>query len=168
MTEKVPHREIRAHYEQLSEFERGRIIVKDADWANRRIAHHMAGSGWNHADWGPIVFSDESRFQLCPDDHPGRVWRSPRQRDDPVFTIAHPMDPQPGVIVWRATSFDSQTPLQHSGLIFQQDNARPHTVRVAMNCLTACQTLPWPAKSLSNRACLGYDGKATASNRECS
>ncbi|GFT11401.1 transposable element Tc1 transposase [Trichonephila clavipes] len=29
----------------------------------------------------------------------------------------------------------------------RQDNARPHTTRVAMNCLPACQTLSWPARS---------------------
>ncbi|GFW92134.1 uncharacterized protein TNCV_3540201 [Trichonephila clavipes] len=29
----------------------------------------------------------------------------------------------------------------------QQDNAKPHTTRVAMNCLTAYQTLPWPVRS---------------------
>ncbi|GFV08803.1 hypothetical protein TNCV_2618901 [Trichonephila clavipes] len=36
-----------------------------------------------------------------------------------------------------------------------------------MNYLTACQTLLWPSKSpdLSNQTCLGYDGKATASQR---
>ncbi|GFV85287.1 uncharacterized protein TNCV_929171 [Trichonephila clavipes] len=33
---------IQAHYEQLSEFERGRIIgLKEADLANRRITCHM-------------------------------------------------------------------------------------------------------------------------------
>ncbi|GFV24586.1 transposable element Tc1 transposase [Trichonephila clavipes] len=37
--------------------------------------------------------------------------------------------------------------LQYPGLIFQQDNAKPHTTRVAMSCLTAYQTLPWPASS---------------------
>ncbi|GFV98838.1 hypothetical protein TNCV_2913551 [Trichonephila clavipes] len=46
---------------------------------------------------------------------------------------------------------------------FSEDEARPHMACVAMNCLTAYQTLPWLARSLSNRACLGYDGKATAS-----
>ncbi|GFX80468.1 hypothetical protein TNCV_2266771 [Trichonephila clavipes] len=46
-------------------------------------------------------------------------------------------------------------------VVVEQDNARPHTVRVAMNCLTACQTLPLSARSLSDRACLGYDEKAT-------
>ncbi|GFW21203.1 HTH_Tnp_Tc3_2 domain-containing protein [Trichonephila clavipes] len=62
----------------------------------------------------------------------------------------------------------SGRPRQQLGLIFQQDTARPHTIRVTMNCLTACQALPWSARSLSDLACLGYDGKATASNRECS
>ncbi|GFV43190.1 transposable element Tc1 transposase [Trichonephila clavipes] len=99
MTEKMPRRDIRAHYEQLSEFERGCVIeLKEA------------------------VFSDDSCFQLCPDDHRGRVWRSPGQRADPAFTIARHTGPQPGVIVWSAISFDSPTPLvvirahlQHSG-----------------------------------------------------
>ncbi|GFV30013.1 transposable element Tcb1 transposase [Trichonephila clavipes] len=96
-------------------------------------------------------------------------------------------------MVWGAISFDNRIPLvvirgtltaqryvedivrivllpfflQCPGLIFQQDNVRPYTARVAMNCLIACQTLPWTARSLSNRRCLGYYGKATASTMEC-
>ncbi|GFX08042.1 DDE_3 domain-containing protein [Trichonephila clavipes] len=31
--------------------------------------------------------------------------------------------------------------------IFQQDNARPHTARVAQDFLSHFQTLPWPARS---------------------
>ncbi|GFU58381.1 transposable element Tcb2 transposase [Trichonephila clavipes] len=33
------------------------------------------------------------------------------------------------------------------GAIFQQDNARPHTARVAHDFLRRFQTLPWPACS---------------------
>ncbi|GFU70203.1 transposable element Tcb2 transposase [Trichonephila clavipes] len=33
------------------------------------------------------------------------------------------------------------------GEIFQQDNARPHTARVAQDFLRHFQTLPWPARS---------------------
>ncbi|GFX86505.1 hypothetical protein TNCV_3727741 [Trichonephila clavipes] len=33
------------------------------------------------------------------------------------------------------------------GAIFQQDNARPHTARVAHHFLRHFQTLPWPARS---------------------
>ncbi|GFW70053.1 transposable element Tcb2 transposase [Trichonephila clavipes] len=52
-------------------------------------------SGWNHADWGRIVFSHESHFQLCPDNHRRRVWRRQGQRADPAFTIARHTSPQP-------------------------------------------------------------------------
>ncbi|GFU55807.1 DDE_3 domain-containing protein [Trichonephila clavipes] len=33
------------------------------------------------------------------------------------------------------------------GAIFQQDNARPHTARVAQDFLRHFQTLPWPGRS---------------------
>ncbi|GFY20693.1 hypothetical protein TNCV_1119271 [Trichonephila clavipes] len=69
-SEKMPHRRIRAHYKQLSEIERCCIIgLKEA------------------------VFSDESRFQLCSDDHRRRVWRRPAQRADPDFTTVCHADP---------------------------------------------------------------------------
>ncbi|GFX00029.1 HTH_Tnp_Tc3_2 domain-containing protein [Trichonephila clavipes] len=54
---------------------------------------------WNNADWRRIVFSDEYRFQLCPDDHQKRVWRRPGQCADPAFTIRRHTCPQPGVMV---------------------------------------------------------------------
>ncbi|GFW54314.1 HTH_Tnp_Tc3_2 domain-containing protein [Trichonephila clavipes] len=167
----MPHRRVRAHYQQLSEFERGRIIgLKERRWANRRIRHDGSGqpratadqednlivrsavtaldaslstirrttlsrvstmtipkrliernlpsyqtrrhlpitpahcqtrlqwclarSGWNHADWGRIVFSDESHFQLCPDDQGRCVWRRPGQRADSAFNTACHTGPQ--------------------------------------------------------------------------
>ncbi|GFX75293.1 DDE_3 domain-containing protein [Trichonephila clavipes] len=34
-----------------------------------------------------------------------------------------------------------------TGTIFQQDNARPHTARVAQDFLRPFQILPWPARS---------------------
>ncbi|GFT25738.1 HTH_Tnp_Tc3_2 domain-containing protein [Trichonephila clavipes] len=159
----MPHRRIRAHYEQLPEFERGRIIgLKVGCWANWRIARHMGrsvavirrcwqewvGSGefqrhngsitplhcrarlqWcltrlgrNHADWGRIVFSDESCFQPCPDDHRKRAWRRPGLRADSAFPIACHTGPQQEVIVWGAISFEAgslwsllEAHLQHIG-----------------------------------------------------
>ncbi|GFV31867.1 hypothetical protein TNCV_3790771 [Trichonephila clavipes] len=51
--------------------------------------------------------STNLRFQLCPDDHPRRVWRRLRQRADPAFTIARHTDFQPGVMVWGAISFEA-------------------------------------------------------------
>ncbi|GFV35506.1 transposable element Tcb1 transposase [Trichonephila clavipes] len=32
------------------------------------------------------------------------------------------------------------------GVIFQQDNARPHPARVSQDCLLTATTLPWPAR----------------------
>ncbi|GFV05491.1 hypothetical protein TNCV_227021 [Trichonephila clavipes] len=60
--------------------------------------------------------------------------------------------PQPGVIVWRTISFDSRTPL----------------VVITAQSLSNTSLASQITRSLSNRACVGYDGKATASNRECS
>ncbi|GFW21719.1 transposable element Tc1 transposase [Trichonephila clavipes] len=157
-----------------------------------RLKWCLTQSGWNHGDWGRTVFSDEFFFQLCPDDNRRRVWRRPGQRADPAFTIARHTGPQQGVIVRGAISFEAgplwsslqghlqahryvvgilKTALlpfllQYPGLIFQQDNAKPHTTHVAMNCFIAYKIIPWPARSLSNQARLGYDGKATASIRE--
>ncbi|UYV84223.1 hypothetical protein LAZ67_X001577 [Cordylochernes scorpioides] len=119
------------------------------------------------------IFSDESRFLLCPDDRRKRVWRRPGQRVDPGLTVEHHTGPQQGVMVWSTISFDSRTPLvvipgtltaqryvddilrpvllpflsYHPGLTFQQDNARPHTARVTMDCLQSCRNLSWPARS---------------------
>ncbi|GFW27288.1 hypothetical protein TNCV_2831881 [Trichonephila clavipes] len=79
---------IRAHYKQISEFERGHIIgLKKA------------------------VLSDESCFQLCPDHHRRRVRRRPGQRADYSFTAAHRTGLQTRVMVWGVICFDSQTPL---------------------------------------------------------
>ncbi|KFM64017.1 hypothetical protein X975_15544, partial [Stegodyphus mimosarum] len=36
---------------------------------------------------------------------------------------------------------------RHPGFTFQQDSARPHTAHVSTACLSACRTLPWPARS---------------------
>ncbi|GFW91983.1 transposable element Tcb2 transposase [Trichonephila clavipes] len=74
---------------------------------------------WNVTDWQKVVFSDESRFVLGTDDNRVRVLRHPGP-----FLNGLP------------------------GAIFQQDNARLHTARVAQEFLRHFQTLPWPPRSL--------------------
>ncbi|GFV76163.1 transposable element Tcb2 transposase [Trichonephila clavipes] len=66
---------------------------------------------WNVTDWQKDVFGDESRFVLWTDDNRVRVWRHPGP-----FLNGLP------------------------GAIFQQDNARPHTARVAQDFLRHFQT----------------------------
>ncbi|GFV12350.1 transposable element Tcb2 transposase [Trichonephila clavipes] len=124
-TGEMPRCRIQAHCEQLPEFERGLIIgLKTA------------------------VFSNEPRFQLCPDDQRRRVWRRPGKRADPAFTIVCPTGFQPMIMIWGAFPFDCRTTLvvirdtitaqryvddilrtallpfllSYPGLIFQQDN----------------------------------------------
>ncbi|UYV72499.1 hypothetical protein LAZ67_9003416 [Cordylochernes scorpioides] len=115
-------------------------------WCRERLT-------WNCADWGRIVFSDESCFLLCSDDRRKRVWRRPGQRVVPGLNLEHHTEPQQGVMVWDVISFDSRIPLvvipstltaqryvddilrpvllpflsHHPGLTSQQVNARAHS-----------------------------------------
>ncbi|GFU10168.1 transposable element Tc1 transposase [Trichonephila clavipes] len=68
------------------------------------------------------MFSDESLFHLCPDDHGKCIWRQPGKRADPAFTIAHYTGTQQEVMVWGAISFEAgsiwsslEAHLQHIG-----------------------------------------------------
>ncbi|GFX68439.1 transposable element Tcb2 transposase [Trichonephila clavipes] len=102
---------------------------------------------WNVTDWQKVVFSDESRFGLGTDDNRVRVWRRPAY--DSLSTL----------IVTRGTLTDQRyvddilrphvRPFLNGlpGSMFQQDNARPYTARVAQDFLRHFQTLPWPALS---------------------
>ncbi|GFS84094.1 transposable element Tc1 transposase [Trichonephila clavipes] len=119
----MPRWRIRAHYPQLSQFGRGRIIgLKEA------------------------AFSDEFHFQLCPDNQRRRVWRCPGQRADPAFPIACFTGPQPGVKARGAISLLVLDPFDLSWPYVSEDKARIYVACVALNRLTACQTLPWPVR----------------------
>ncbi|GFW72141.1 transposable element Tcb2 transposase [Trichonephila clavipes] len=76
---------------------------------------------WNVTDWQKVVFSDESRFFYGTDDNRVRVFRCPGETG-PFLN---------GLIE----------------AIFQQDNARPHTARVAQDFLRHFQILPLPVHS---------------------
>ncbi|GFW06195.1 transposable element Tcb2 transposase [Trichonephila clavipes] len=128
---------------------------------------------WNITDWQKVVFSDESRFVLGTDDNRVRVWRHPGERYNSPHTVLCHTARTAGVMVWGAIAYDSRSILivmrgtlmgqryvedilrPHvgpflngpPGAIFQQDNSRPHTARVAQDFLRHFQTLPWPARS---------------------
>ncbi|GFU56197.1 transposable element Tc3 transposase [Trichonephila clavipes] len=129
---------------------------------------------WNVTDWQIAVFSDESRFVLGTDDNRARVWRHPGEwYNSPPHTVLRHTARTAGVMVWGAIAYDSRSTLivirgtltgqRHvddilrphvgpflnglPGAIFQQDDARPHTARVAQDFLRHFQTLPWPARS---------------------
>ncbi|GFX50598.1 transposable element Tcb1 transposase [Trichonephila clavipes] len=98
-----------------------------------------------------------------------RVWRHPGERYNSPHTVLRHTARTAGVMVWGAITYDSRSTLivmrgtltgqrfvddilrPHvgpflnglPGAIFQQDNARPHTARVAQDFLRHFQTLPW-------------------------
>ncbi|GFW47654.1 uncharacterized protein TNCV_2828471 [Trichonephila clavipes] len=121
----MPRRRVRDHYEQLSEFERGRIIgLKEGGWTNRRINRHMGRSDVAiRRCWQECV--DSGRFKRHDSSGP---LTAHRYVDALLRTVLVPLL------------------LQYPGLIFQQDNAKSHTTRVVINCLTAYKTLSWPAR----------------------
>ncbi|GFX82349.1 transposable element Tc1 transposase [Trichonephila clavipes] len=84
----------------------------------KRLQWCQSRSMWNVTDWQKVVFSEESRFVLGTNDNHVRVWSCPGP-----FLNGLP------------------------GAIFQKDNARPHTARVAQDFLRHFQTLPWSARS---------------------
>ncbi|GFW74080.1 transposable element Tc1 transposase [Trichonephila clavipes] len=95
-----------------------RALPLTSEHRQLRLQWCQARSMWNVTDCQKVVFSDESRFLLGTDDNRVRVWRLPGP-----FLNGLP------------------------GAIFQQDNARPHTARVAQDFLRHFQTLPLPARS---------------------
>ncbi|GFU80434.1 hypothetical protein TNCV_3845181 [Trichonephila clavipes] len=79
----MPRHWVQAHYEHLSQFERGCIIgLKEAFSTNQRIVRHMSRN-----DAAIRRCCAEFRLQLCSDDHRRRVRRGPGQRDDPALTF---------------------------------------------------------------------------------
>ncbi|GFS81761.1 transposable element Tc1 transposase [Trichonephila clavipes] len=95
-----------------------RVLPLTPEHRQLRLQWCQARSKWNVTDWQKVEFNDESRFVLWTDDNRVRVWRRPGP-----FLNGLP------------------------GAIFQQDNARPHTARVAQDFLCHFHTLPWPVRS---------------------
>ncbi|GFX35157.1 transposable element Tcb2 transposase [Trichonephila clavipes] len=138
-----------------------------------RLQWCQVRSMWNVTDWLKVVFSDESRFVLGTDDNRVRVWRRPGERYNSPHTVLRHTARTAGVMVWGAIAYDSRStlivmrrtltgqlyvddilrphvgPFLNSlpGAIFQQDNARPPTARVAQDFLRHFQTLPWRYRS---------------------
>ncbi|GFW50814.1 transposable element Tc1 transposase [Trichonephila clavipes] len=83
-----------------SRFQRQMVAVDLGQQQIGRSQWCLARSGWNHADWRHIVFSNKSHFQLCPDNPRRRVWRHLVQRADPAFTTERHISLQSEVMVW--------------------------------------------------------------------
>ncbi|GFV37309.1 transposable element Tcb2 transposase [Trichonephila clavipes] len=116
---------------------------------HRQLRLHwcQARSMWNVTDWQKVVFSDESRFVLGTDDNRVRVWRCPAYGSRSTLIVMR------GILTVQRYVDDILRPHVGPflnglpGVIFQQDNVRPHTERVAQDFLRHFQTLPWTARS---------------------
>ncbi|GFV24827.1 transposable element Tc1 transposase [Trichonephila clavipes] len=96
-----------------------------------RLQWCQARSIWNVTDWQKAVFSDESRFVLGTDNNRVQVWRRPAYDSRSTLILMR------GTLTGQRYIDDILRPYVGpflNGLpeaIFQQDNARPHTARVA-------------------------------------
>ncbi|GFW67083.1 transposable element Tc1 transposase [Trichonephila clavipes] len=112
-----------------------------------RLQWRQVISMWNVTDWQKVVFSDESRFVWGTDDNRVRVWRRP------AFDSRSTLSVMRGTLTGQRYVDDILRPLVGPflnglpGAIFQQDNARLHTARVAQDFLRHFQNLPQPARS---------------------
>ncbi|GFX83517.1 transposable element Tcb2 transposase [Trichonephila clavipes] len=147
----------------------GRRAVLLARWIVRNVPLEIVGS----SGLEKVVSSDESWFVLGTDDNRVRVWRRPgEQYNSPRIVLRHTARTV-SVMVWGAIAYYNRSTLivirgtltgqryvddilrPHvgpflnglPGAIFQQDNARSHTARVAQDFLRHFQTLPWLTRS---------------------
>ncbi|GFU96981.1 transposable element Tcb2 transposase [Trichonephila clavipes] len=100
-----------------------------------RLQWCQARSMWNVTDWQKVVFSDESRFVLGTDDNRVRVWMRPAYDSRSTLIVMR------GTLTGQRYVDDILRPHVGPflnglpGAILQQDNARPHTARVAQDFL---------------------------------
>lgn len=137
-------------------------------WANNHV-------GWTRQHWREVLFTDESKFNLSFADGNKRIYRRRGERFAQCCVLEHNRWGGGGIMVWAGISADQKTALhvvrgrinavryrdtilqplvvpfmgQHQLRLFQQDNARPHVARVAMDFLRQqhVDTLPWPSLS---------------------
>ena len=152
----------------------GPILTAPRRQARLQWAYHHRD--WTFNMWSHVLFTDESSFCIHPRDSRRRVYRRRGERFADAAVIERDHYGGAHVMVWAGISMHNRTRLirvpgilngqryrdeilrgvaipfleQNPNLtIFQQDNARPHTSRVAMDCLREhhIDTLNWPAYS---------------------
>ncbi|UYV83509.1 hypothetical protein LAZ67_23001272 [Cordylochernes scorpioides] len=109
----------------------------------QRLEWCRARSTWM-TEWHRVVFSDESRFCLSSDSRRVRVWLRRGERSNPAaigtMTAQRYVDD-----VLRPVTLPYLQGVPNA--LYQQDNARPHTVRISQQALQDVQMLPWPPYS---------------------
>ena len=140
---------------------------------HRRARNQWAATHalWTRAMWRRVLFTDESRFRLRGADGRARVWRRVGERYAQCCVNEIDRWGGGGLMVWGGISYHSRTQLHvfpgrvtgqvyrdqvlaplvvpffqaNPGVdILQQDNARAHTSRVAMNFVQTLKCYPAP------------------------
>ena len=138
------------------------------NWARRHLR-------WTRAQWGRMLFTDESRFKLRRADGLVRMYRRRGERFQDCCVVERDMFGGGSIMVWAGISMHTKTGMvrlagnlnaaryrdeiirpvllphiQANGpMVFMQDNARPHTARDTIRLLQAnnIRMLDWPACS---------------------
>ncbi|GFS58565.1 transposable element Tcb2 transposase [Trichonephila clavipes] len=141
----MPGKCARRHFSQLSEFERDQIIgMKTAGWSTCHVAgqkkilnpNALSVHSLKHRNISNCVYSGAKpdEFGMSHDQcGMSHEWQNVVFSEESRFVLGTDVN---CVQLWR-----------YPGAIFQQDNARPHTARVAQDILRHFQTIPWPARS---------------------
>ena len=136
-------------------------------WCRRHL-------NWTRRQWGDVLFTDESKFNVYMADGRQRVWRRRGERFANCCVQQHDRWGGGSVLVWAGVTSATRTQLvilngpvnaqtyqnqvlnpvvrpfirQHGGLL-QQDNARAHTARATQQYLQAhnINTIAWPSLS---------------------
>ncbi|GFU22292.1 transposable element Tcb2 transposase [Trichonephila clavipes] len=66
---------------------------------------------WRDNEWGPVLFTDESRFSLSSDSHRILIWREGGSRNHPSNTIERDRYGSRGFLVWGGIMLGSRTDL---------------------------------------------------------
>ena len=138
------------------------------NWARRYLR-------WTRAQWGRVLFTDESRFKLRRADGRVRMYRRRGERFQDCCVVERDMFGGGSIMVWAGISLHTKTDMvriagnlnaaryrdenirpvllphiqANSPMVFMQDNARPHTARDTIRLLQAnnIRMLDWPACS---------------------
>jgi len=126
---------------------------------------------WNH-----VIFSDESKVELYPQDRRQKLWRPCHKRFDGRFMNRRPKVKSPSLMFWGCINYHGQgdlvaidgtltganyarilrinvihtiTKLNIRSPVFQEDNAPPHTSKLAGQTKEdlSLKTLNWPSYS---------------------
>jgi transposase len=154
---------------------RRKPLVTDTHKQNR-LTWARDHEHWTVHQWRRVMWSDESTFAQFQQDNRCRVWREPEEEFD-VSCLSATVKHSPSRMFWGCFSYHGLGPLVplHGSVtgeihaqtlrrhafptmrkifpsgngVFQEDNARPHTSRIATAAReeSGLQFLPWPAQS---------------------